>query len=171
MRAFSLHDFPDQQRREIKEERAQSERGDIDNGVHSPAETCDDVAADDERAGFGTDVEHIDVVARATVTEEIDTESDGAEGKIYACGGEKLSEVCSGPSGKKEIKSQKYQNQVPGKRVYRKRPIRETHAFRGEVRDKPAHEAERRGKGIQCLSEFSVFEKGQQQAEIHVHTA
>lgn len=171
MRAFTLHGFPDQQGREIKEERAQSERGDIDNGVHGPAEMCDDVAADDEGAGFGTDVEHIDVVARAAVTEEIDAESDGAEGKIYSCGGKKLSEVCSGPSGKEKIKPQKYQNKVPGKRVYRKGPIRETHAFRGEVRDKSAHETERRSKGIQCLPEISVFEKGQQQAEIHGYTA
>lgn len=55
--------------------------------------------------------------------------------------------------------------------MYRKSPIREAHTFWGEVRDKSAHETERRGKGIQRLPEISVFEKGQQQAEIHGYTA
>lgn len=84
-----LRGFAQKQIGGIKGKGAEGERGDIDDGIHRPAEPGDDVPADDERAGFGTDVKHIDVRAGAVIAQRVDAEGDDAEAEIDGRGGGK----------------------------------------------------------------------------------
>lgn len=166
-----LRGFAQKQIGGIKGKGAEGERGDIDDGIHRPAEPGDDVPADDERAGFGTDVKHIDVRAGAVIAQRVDAEGDDAEAEIDGRGGREISEPVSGPAAEKEIQSDKDEDHVPGKGVQRQRPIGQTHTFGGEIGDETAHEAERGRKGIQRLPAFSGFEKGQYETGVHRHAA
>lgn len=155
----------------IKGKGAEGERGDVDDGIHRPAEPGDDVPADDERAGFGTDVKHIDVRAGAVIAQRVDAEGDETEGKIDPRGGEEIPKSGARPARKEEVQPDKDENHVPGKGMDGQRPIGQAHAFGGKIGHKSAHEAERSGKGAKGAPEFSLSEKGENQTGVHRHAA
>lgn len=166
-----LHGFAQEKIGGKERKRAQGERGNVYDGVYGPAETRHDVPANDQGAGFGAYIEHVDVRPGTAVAEEIDAEGDDAEAEIDGRGGRKISEPVSGPAAEKEIQSDKDEDHVPGKGMQRQRPIGQTHTFGGEIGDETAHEAERGRKGIQRLPAFSGFEKGQYETGVHRHAA
>lgn len=166
-----LRGFAQKQIGGIKGKGAEGERGDIDDGIHRPAETRHDVPANDQGAGFGADVEHVDVRPGTAVAEEIDAEGDDAEAEIDGRGGREISEPVSGSAAEKEIQPDKDEDHVPGKGMQRQRPIGQAHTFGGEIGDETAHEAERGRKGAKSAPEFSLSEKGENQTGVHRHAA